>query len=147
MSSKPDNEQNLKSESIGINYLIDFDTHLIIPTLEQKKRLLSLINISNLYSRSFDLVKLKVESFEKIQTKADFQLIEVKVTRKYLENFPKGFFFGMTQNEDQLLKELEGVFVICLISINEVKSSHTYLTHSELHALIRHKRIQYQINL
>jgi hypothetical protein len=53
----------------------------------------------------------------------------------------------MTQNEDNLLKDLDGVFLICLISINDVASSHIFLSHAELHSLIKNKRIQYQITL
>lgn len=145
--AKPDNKKNLISETEGLDYLKEADKALITPTLVQKKILLSLVNLPNIYSRSFDLVKLKVSSFEEVRSSRDFLLVEVKVTKKYLANFPKGFFFGMTQNEDNLLKELEGIFVMCLVSVNETLSSHVYLNHSGLQGLIKNKRIQYQINL
>lgn len=145
--AKPDNIKNLLSENEGLEYLKRLDKDLISPSLEQKKVLLSLVNLPNIYSRSFDLVKLKVNSFEDVKSSKDFLLVEVKVTKKYLVNFPKGFFFGMTQNEDNLLKQLEGIFIMCLVSVNEMQSSHLYLNHSKLHELIKHKRIQYQINL
>jgi hypothetical protein len=145
--AKPDNIKNLLSENEGLEYLKRLDKDLISPSLEQKKVLLSLVNLPNIYSRSFDLVKLKVNSFEDVKSSKDFLLVEVKVTKKYLVNFPKGFFFGMTQNEDNLLKQLEGIFIMCLVSVNEMQSSHLYLNHTKLHELIKHKRIQYQINL
>jgi len=145
--AKPDNIKNLLSESEGLAYLREIDKDLILPSLEQKKTLLSLVNLPNIYSRSFDLVKLKVNSFEDIKSRNDFILVEVKVTKKYLINFPKGFFFGMTENEDNLLKQLDGIFIMCLVSVNNTKSSHLYLSHSALHELIKNKRIQYQINL
>ena len=147
MSSKPDNLKNLASETVGLSYLKSLDTSLITPSLDQKKLLLKLVDLPNIYSRSFDLVKLKVNSFDQVKTKNDFSLVEVKVTSKFLENFPKGFFFGFTQNEDNLLRDLDGLFVLCLVSINSIKSSHVYLSHSELHSIIKNKRIQYQINL
>ena len=81
--AKPDNIKNLLSESEGLAYLREIDKDLI---------LLSLVNLPNIYSRSFDLVKLKVNSFEDIKSRNDFILVEVKVTKKYLINFPKGFF-------------------------------------------------------
>jgi len=147
MTSIPNNTKNLISESDGTDYLLKFNKNLIKPTLEQKKQLLELVNVPNIYIRSFDLVRLKVPNFDSIITKNDFELIELKVTRKYLKNFPKGFFFGMTQNEDNLLKDLDGVFFICLVSINEIATSHIFLSHSGLHSLIKNKRIQYQITL
>ena len=125
--AKPDNIKNLLSENEGLEYLKRLDKDLISPSLEQKKVLLSLVNLPNIYSRSFDLVKLKVNSFEDVKSSKDFLLVEVKVTKKYLVNFPKGFFFGMTQNEDNLLKQLEGIFIMCLVSVNEMQSSHLYL--------------------
>jgi hypothetical protein len=147
MSSTPNNLQNLSSENDGLKYLINQDSSLIVPTLDQKKKLLRIVGKPNIYSRSFDLVRIKASNFDSISSTDDFELVEVKVTKKYLKDFPKNFFFGMTQNEDLLLKELDGIFTLCLVSIHETKPCHIFLTHKDLELLIKNKRIQYQINL
>ena len=74
-------------------------------------------------------------------------LVELKVTKKYLPENPKGFFFGATQNEFKFGKRLREKFRFCFISLHERGSSHALLTIAELESRIRTRRIQYQINL
>ena len=74
-------------------------------------------------------------------------LIELKVTRKYLPENPKGFFFGATQNEFDFGEMLGEKFRFCFVSLHERGSSYVLLTIAELEAIIRTRRIQYQINL
>ncbi len=143
----PDNQQNLRSEKKGFAYLLGELNGLYKPTTIEKKELLKKFDFPARYIRSFDLIQIKVNSFNEIKILDDVVFFEVKVTAKYLPNFPEGFFFGMTQNEDQLLQSYEGVFKICLVSINEKKCNYIILTHSELQKLIKVKRVQYQINL
>lgn len=147
MAKVPHNERNLESESNGLSHLLNSDLRLIRPTLEQKRLLLEILEYPRKYTRSFDLVRLNVDSFSEVKSKADFVLIEVKVTRAKLINFPKGFFFGMTQNEENLLQELDGYFLLCLISIHPESLGWRYFTFSDLQTHIKTKRIQYQINL
>jgi len=48
-------------------------------------------------------------------------LIEIKVTEKELPRLsesPTGFFFGMTDNEEMLLRIFEGKSSLCLVSVN-----------------------------
>ena len=94
MGKEPHNKSNLESENKGLNMLLDEDAQLVIPTLEEKKFLLSILDYPNIYTRSFDLVRLNVDSFESVKSRNDFVLIEVKVTSKKLLDFPTGFFFG-----------------------------------------------------
>lgn len=147
MGKVPHNRSNLESEDNGLNMLLEEDSRLIIPTLAQKKSLLSILDFPNIYSRSFDLVRLNVDSFESVKSRKDFILIEVKVTSKKLVDFPSGFFFGLTKNEESLLEGLEGTFLLCLISIHPESRKFIYLDHVALKERIKNKRIQYQINL
>ena len=143
----PHNERNLESESNGLHHLLNSDPLLIKPTLEEKRSLLEILEYPKKYTRSFDLVKLNVDDFSQVHSKKDFVLIEVKVTRTKLPNFPKGFFFGMTENEENLLRDLEGFFLLCLISIHPESLDWRYFTYTDLQSHIQTKRIQYQINL
>ena len=147
MGKEPHNRSNLDSEYKGLNLLLEEDSRLIIPSLTQKKTLLSILDYPNIYTRSFDLVRLNVDSFESVKSRKDFVLIEVKVTSKKLVDFPTGFFFGLTKNEESLLQGLEGTFLLCLISIHPESRKSIFLDHDALTARIKNKRIQYQINL
>lgn len=147
MGKKPHNRTNLASEDKGLKMLLEEDLRLTIPTLAQKKSLLSILNYPNIYTRSFDLVRLNVDSIESVKSRKDFVLIEVKVTSKKLVHFPSGFFFGLTRNEELLLQGLEGAFLLCLVSIHPESAKFIYLDHEALKMRIRNKRIQYQINL
>ena len=87
-------------------------------------------------------------SIEAIQTHIDeITLIELKCTRAFLPNNPKGFFFGATQNEFEFGERLGDKFRFCFVSLNPKSLSHALLSVPELERIIRTKRIQYQINL
>ncbi len=143
----PDNDQNLKSEKKGFALLLEKLVGCYKPSTVEKKELLKRFDFPARYIRSFDLIQIKAHSFDEIKTLDDVVFLEVKVTAKHLPKFPEGFFFGMTQNEDQLLQNHESAFKICLVSINEKNNNYVLLTHSELQKLIKIKRVQYQINL
>jgi hypothetical protein len=146
-SNKPDHVQNKKTEKLGLLYLQSKETGIVLPNLQERKHLLKLIGVSDKFKRTFDAVKLKVASIDAVTNGADFELIEVKVTDKHLPSFPAGFFFGMTENEEMLLKVLEPNFKLCLVSLAPPEPSHRLLTYTDLQQLFRNKRIQYQINL
>lgn len=77
----------------------------------------------------------------------DIILVELKTTKKYLPENPKGFFFGATENEFNFGKILGPRFRFCFVSLNEKGSSYAFLTLEELEERIKNRRIQYQINL
>ena len=77
----------------------------------------------------------------------DIILVELKTTKKYLPENPKGFFFGATENEFNFGKILGSRFRFCFVSLNEKGSSYAFLTLEELEERIKNRRIQYQINL
>jgi hypothetical protein len=96
---------------------------------------------------TFDALRLNVGSFDEIRSARDFDLLEMKVTDKHLPNFPAGFFFGMTENEEMLLKVFKGKYFLCLVSLNPQNPKHCLVDWDELKKRTQQKRIQHQINL
>jgi hypothetical protein len=64
MTRRTNNRQNLASESFGLEMILSKDPHLLQPTLMQKKKVLEICNLPNLYRRSFDLIRLNLALFE-----------------------------------------------------------------------------------
>lgn len=144
---------NNVTEKQGINYLVEKQTGFFKIDKDMKKELLDRVNITHNYLQSFDMVyipKLSGVKFEKdyIETHLDEILfVELKTTKKYLPQNPKGFFFGATENEFNFGKLLGNRFRFCFVCLNEESLSHAMLTIEELEKIIKNKRIQYQINL
>ncbi|MBL8185303.1 MAG: hypothetical protein JNK51_10295 [Blastocatellia bacterium] len=144
---------NNRTEKVGIEYLTANTTGYFYVDNVTRKRILELLGMPAKYVRAFDMVFIPrfegqalTEQF--IETHIDeITLIELKVTRKYLPENPKGFFFGATQNEFDFGQLLGDKFRFCFVSLHERGSSHVLLTIAELEAIIRTRRIQYQINL
>ncbi len=144
---------NNVTEKQGINYLIEKQTGFFKIDKDMKKELLDKVNIPYNYLQSFDLIyipKLKGVIFEKdfIETHLDeIIFVELKTTKKYLPDNPKGFFFGATENEFNFGELLGDSFRFCFVCLNEKSPSYAMLTVKELEKIIRNKRIQFQINL
>ncbi|WP_422003915.1 hypothetical protein [Roseivirga pacifica] len=144
---------NNVTEKEGVIYLIEEQTGFFKIDKDMKKELLDRVDIPHNYLQSFDMVyipKLKGVKFEKdyIETHLDEILfVELKTTKKYLPENPKGFFFGATENEFNFGRLLGDRFRFCFVCLNEKSPSYAMLTIEELEAIIRNKRIQYQINL
>lgn len=144
---------NNVTEKQGINYLIEEKTGFFKIDKDMKKKLLDKVNIPHNFLQSFDMVyipKLKGIEFEKdyIETHLnEILFIELKTTKKYLPENPKGFFFGATENEFNFGKLLGNRFRFCFVCLNEKSPSYAMLTIEELENIIRNKRIQFQINL
>lgn len=144
---------NNVTEKQGINYLVEEQTGFFKIDKLMKKELLDKVNIPHNFLQSFDMVyipKLKGIVFDKdyIETHLDEILfIELKTTKKYLPENPKGFFFGATENEFNFGKLLGERFRFCFVCLNEKSPSYALLTIEELEKKIRNRRIQYQINL
>jgi hypothetical protein len=144
---------NNKTERAGIDYLIANATGFFFVDNPTRKRILELLGMPKKYVRAFDMVFIprfegKAITEEFIETHIDeIILVELKVTRKYLPECPRGFFFGATQNEFDFGEMLGEKFRFCFVSLNERGSFHALMTIAELEAVIRTRRIQYQINL
>ena len=141
------------TEKEGIVYLLDNHTGFFKIDLETKKELLDLFKIERRYLQSFDLIYIPDMIGKTIDTNylktylEDIIFIELKTTKKYLPENPKGFFFGATENEFNFGKILKDKFLFCFVTLNEKAPSFVLLTIEELDKIIRNKRIQYQINL
>jgi hypothetical protein len=144
---------NNVTEKEGVNYLIENYTGFFKIDLSTKKELLDLLKIEHRFLQAFDLIYIpdmvgKEVNSDFLQTYLeDIILVELKTTKKYLPENPKGFFFGATENEFNFGKILGNRFRFCFVSINDKGSSFALQTIEELEARIRNKRIQYQINL
>ncbi|WP_309612865.1 hypothetical protein [Flavobacterium sp.] len=144
---------NNVTEKEGVNYLIENYTGFFKIDLITKKELLDSLKIEHRFLQAFDLIYIpemlgKVVDTGFIQTYLeDIILIELKTTKKYLPENPKGFFFGATENEFNFGKILGSRFRFCFVSLNEKGSSYAFLTLDELEERIKNRRIQYQINL
>lgn len=141
------------TEKEGVNFLLDNYTGFFKIDLATKKELLDLLKIEHRFLQSFDLIYVpemvgKIADTGFVQTYLeDILLIELKTTKKYLPENPKGFFFGATENEFNFGKILGARFRFCFVSLNEKGSSYALLTLDELEERIKNRRIQYQINL
>lgn len=144
---------NNVTEKEGINYLIDNHTGFFKIDLAMKKALLDLLGIEHRFLQAFDLIYIPEMIGQTISSNSlqihleDIILVELKTTKKYLPENPKGFFFGATENEFKFGELLGDKFRFCFVSLNEKGSSFALQTTQELEQRIRNKRIQYQINL
>lgn len=144
---------NNKLEKDGIEYMKAHATGYFSVDNRERKHILDLVGQPHKYARAFDMIYVPrfdgtIVTQETIDTHIDeITLIELKVTRKYLPENPKGFFFGATQNEFDFGELLGNKFRFCFVSLHERGSSHKLLSIAELEAIIRTRRIQYQINL
>ena len=144
---------NNKTEKEAIDYLIANATGFFYVDRETRKLILELLELPKTFARAFDMIYiprfdgLRVTE-NVIETHLDeIILVELKATKKFLPDNPKGFFFGATENEFNFGKLLGDKFRFCFVSLHERGSSFAVLTIAELEAAIRTRRIQYQINL
>jgi len=144
---------NNRLEKEGIEYLKQHATGFFRVDHTTRKLILELLDQPKTFARAFDMIYIpryagEVLTQETIETHLEeITLVEVKVTKKYLPENPKGFFFGATENEFNFGKLLNDKFRFCLVSLHPNGSSFVMLSIPELEALIRTRRIQYQINL
>jgi hypothetical protein len=144
---------NNVTEKEGILYLLKNSSGFYKIDLDTKKLLLGSLGIERRFLQSFDLIYLPDIVPQDINAKfiktylEDIIFVELKTTKKYLPDNPKGFFFGATENEFNFGKILGDRFRFCFVSLHEKGSSYALLTTNELDRIIRNKRIQYQINL
>ena len=143
----PDHAANRRSEKRGLQFLASAIPGFYIPSSAEKDRLLELLGVSRSFKQAFDAIRLTVPKFAEVLSARDFDLIEIKTTDKFLPNLPEGFFFGLTENEEMLLRVLEGKYFLCFVSLHKGSLRHCLVSWKELRQLIQNKRIQYQINL
>ncbi|HMO77887.1 MAG TPA: DUF3883 domain-containing protein [Candidatus Paceibacterota bacterium] len=142
---------NNKTEKEAIDYLLSVDRRFLLPTMEGRKQIVEAMGFDKKYSRTFDLFMLSgrtnCEQEITVDDLSKITLIELKTTQKYLPNNPKGFFFGVTQNEFDLATQLGDQYRFCFVSLHSDSLGYKLVTSAELENLIINKRLQYQINL
>ncbi|GAC1304145.1 MAG: hypothetical protein NVSMB24_11200 [Mucilaginibacter sp.] len=141
------------TEKEGINFLIENYTGFFKIDRATKKELLDALGFSHKFLQAFDLIyvpeyigKMIVEGFI-VANLENIILIELKTTKKYLPNNPKGFFFGATENEFKFGELLGDKFRFCFVCLNERSPAFSLVTVKELEEKIKTRRIQFQINL
>ena len=145
--------KNNATEKEGIQYMESLNQGFFFVDKDERKRILELLEQPKNFARSFDMIHIPRLAGSALSLKAiethigEVTLVELKCTRAYLPNNPKGFFFGATQNEFDFGDRLGDKFRFCFVSLNPDSLSHALLSVTELEAVIRTKRIQYQINL
>lgn len=141
--------KNNITEIGAITFLLTSDSRFRRPTKEERKEILKRLGLPLTFSRAFDLVLLpEINNVDILSTPIEnLILVEMKTTQKKLINNPNGFFFGATENEFNLANRLGEQFRFCFISLHPETTGYVLLTSEELHAKIKTKRLQYQINL
>ena len=111
---------NNVSEKEALQFLIDSDKNFINPDKESRKVIMELLNIDKRFSRAFDLILIpghsNIEEVIDLKETDQITLIELKTTKKKLENNPSGFFFGATQNEFDLAESLGDKYKFCFFT-------------------------------
>jgi hypothetical protein len=143
----PNHIENYSSEKEGLKLLQEQVHGVHIPNKEEKRFLLELLGVDRSFHQSFDAVKLFVDDFSLIVSAKDFELIEVKTTKEELPELPRGFFFGLTENENTLLRVFQNKYFLAFVSTHPNTRRVELRNWKGVQELIHHKRIQYQINL
>ena len=145
--------RNNATEKDGIRYMESLKQGFFFVNSGERKRILELLEQPTKFARAFDMVQIPrlagtELSLDAIETHIDeVTLVELKCTQAFLPNNPTGFFFGATQNEFDFGERLGEKFRFCFVCLNPESLSHALLSVPELEAIIRTRRIQYQINL
>lgn len=143
----PNHQANYDRQDRGFELLRKELKGFYEPTAAEKKKILEILGISQRFKATFDAIRLNVGSFGDVKNARDFDLLELKVTDKFLPNLPEGFFFGLTHNEEMLLKVFEGKYFLCLVCMNPKSPDYKLVDWTQLENLPQNKRVQYQINL
>ena len=113
---------NNVTEKEGVNYLIENHTGFFKIDLVTKKELLNLLKIDHRFLQAFDLIYVPEMAGKNINSNfvqtylEDIILVELKTTKKYLPENPKGFFFGATENEFKFGEILGDRLRFCFVS-------------------------------
>ncbi|MEM6271625.1 MAG: hypothetical protein AAF998_19470 [Bacteroidota bacterium] len=143
--------RNNDTEKSGIRYLVNQGLAVVHPDSKSRKSVLEFLGLENRFRRSFDLILFHGQQANngEVELKEGdaITLIELKTTKKFLPNNPRGFFVGVTENELDLARLLGDQFRFCFVSLHPESLSPVMLPLSEMEGLIKTKRTQYQVNL
>ncbi len=143
--------KNNATEKEAKNLVLNADVRFMDPDLESRKQIMELLNIEARFSRAFDLVFVEdrgdPNSSYVYSDPSELTLVEIKSTMKELASNPYGFFFGATENEFNLARQMGDQYRFCFVCLHPATSGFKLVTLPELELLIKNKRTQYQINL
>lgn len=143
--------KNNRTEKEAINLLLNSDPRFIEPDSNGRKEILRKFGLDLKYRRAFDLIMVEGytnrEDTFTLTDQDEITLIEIKSTKKRLENNPYGFFFGATENEFSIAEKLGNNYQFCFVCLHPDTIGYELRTAKELDDLITNKRIQFQINL
>ena len=121
------------TEKEGVKFLINNYSGFFQIDLNIKKNILDLLKIDYKFLQAFDLIYIPNMVNKEVFTKDietcidDIILVELKTTKKYLPENPKGFFFGATENEFKFAALLGEKYRFCFVSLNEKGCSFSFL--------------------
>lgn len=143
--------KNNRTDKRALEFVRQKDATFLLPDSKDRKAIAEIVGLKPGLSRAFDLVVIDGHrAGESLITDAppeSITLIEVKSTKKKLEKLPYGFFFGATENEFQVARQLGDRYKFCFVSLHPQSRGFALLTLSQLEPLIKTKRTQFQINL
>jgi hypothetical protein len=148
--------RNRRTENAGLRVLLE-DARFQAPESALKQRLLDYLGVGQFGSRAFDAVMTESPSESVTSSNLDVLLpslviVEMKTTQKPItDERLNGFFFGATDREFQLAASIPGRHRWAFVVLNSAnrfgRPFFVLLTHQQLEARIRVKRIQFQVNL
>ena len=149
-------QSNSGTENVGLALLLT-DPRFQKIDLLTKRRILELIGESTNYGiQTFDAIMtplgappITVANVE--DHFADIKLVEMKSTRKPIRNAGlSGFFFGATEREYSMAKELGSKYLFAFIVLNDANDYGApfavLLPLEDVELRTRAKRVQYQVN-
>lgn len=149
--------RNLKTEDRARALLLSSNDRFQQLDLDARKVILAHFSQDPKRHRTFDLIRTAAPvdqlDAESIHAHLDsLELIELKGTQKPIQDESlKGFFFGATENEFDMARELGLRYKFAFVVLNDQnvlgREFFVLLTLEELEKRIRTKRLQYQINL
>jgi hypothetical protein len=142
---------NNKTESEGLEIVLRASRDLFVPDKHGRKELFKHLGLDKKLLRAFDLVRIAGANADSntlpILDPKDITLIELKTTKKRLPDNPYGFFFGATENEFNLARQMGARFNFAFVCLHPDCPSVKFLTFEELQPLIQLQRTQFQVSL
>ena len=150
-------QSNARTENRGLSLLLTDDRFRWVDT-PTKRRIIELVvgKTTSYGIQTFDAIMVPTETplihVDNVdQYIGDIRLVEMKSTRKPIKNDSlSGFFFGATQREYNMAKELGNRYMFGFIVLNNTNVFNApfavLLTLDQVEQRTHSKRVQYQVN-
>lgn len=147
---------NRKTENAGLRVLLGDSRFQVLPTV-LKREVAHLFGFGTEFgTQAFDAVMTDspapmLTALNLPEWADHLHLVEMKTTRKPVDDHLGGFFFGVTERELNLADRLGDRYLFAFVVLNETnmfgRAFFVLLTAEELRARIQTQRTQYQVNL